>query len=90
MEKGILPGGKQTQGTGIRCVVNHNGPITGRFLISTMLRPYLFYHHDNPTETHTMRDSTVSIGGGEVGPSEVVMAMNFTGTLFRDRDPKIL
>lgn len=51
-----------------RCAVNHKGPITGRFLISTMLRPYLIYHHDNPTETHTGQDSTLSTGGGAMGP----------------------
>lgn len=65
---GIWPGGgEETRGTGSQCAVNHNDPITGRFLISTMLGPYLIYRRDNPAETRAGQDSALSTGGGGGG-----------------------
>lgn len=70
---GIWPGGgEETRGTGSQCAVNHNDPITGRFLISTMLGPYLIYRRDNPAETGS-RTAHSALEEGEVGASEGVI-----------------
>ena len=58
----------------IQCAVNHNGPITGRFLISTMLEPYLIYRLDNPTETQILGGTAHSASEeGECDLWEVIL-----------------